>query len=296
MRVQSLLPLLLCAALLPFGGCGENGGEDQVPTLRFSAIPSDSDQTGYVARFAKVAEHLSKELGIPVAYQHAATYAQARELFVQEDVLLAWFGGLSGAQARHKVQGARAICQGDADPNFYSYFIAHKDTGLTRGDEFPAGIAGRTFTFGSKGSTSGRLMPEHFIRTLGGKAPTDYFKSVAYSGAHNTTALQVQGGSAEVGALSYKTYDAMVAKGEIDPEVCRVIWKTPTYPDYNMTAHPRIDEIYGKGTIDRIQAAVLAMTGEELMEGPFQRTRMIEAKNEDFAPIHELASQLGLLD
>jgi phosphonate transport system substrate-binding protein len=29
---------------------------------------------------------------------------------------------------------------------------------------FPQGIAGKSFTFGSKSSTSGRLMPEFFIR------------------------------------------------------------------------------------------------------------------------------------
>lgn len=94
----------------------------------FSAIPSTTDQTGYEARFGKVAEWLSERLGVTVKYQHSADYAQSVAAFVSGDVLFAWFGGLTGVQARHRVEGAHAIAQGKEDPNFYSYFIAHKDT------------------------------------------------------------------------------------------------------------------------------------------------------------------------
>ena len=48
------------------------------------------------------------------------------------------------------------IAQGEADPRYYSYFIAHESTGLQRSDEFPLAIKDLTFTFGSESSTSGR--------------------------------------------------------------------------------------------------------------------------------------------
>ena len=143
------------AAVLP--SCGEK--EDKV--LRFSAIP-DQNKTELKEKFDKIADYLEKELGVKVEYVPSSDYKASVEAFSQGDIQLAWFGGLTGVQARDKVEGAHAIAQGAADPEYFSYFIAHKDSGLEKSDEFPSGIAGKSFTFGSESSTSGRLMPEYF--------------------------------------------------------------------------------------------------------------------------------------
>ena len=47
---------------------------------------------------------------------------------------------------------------------FKSYVIANTKTGLQPSKEFPKDIAGKSFTFGARASTSGRLMPEFFLR------------------------------------------------------------------------------------------------------------------------------------
>ena len=122
----------------------------------FTAIP-DQDETQLRKRFGKVAKYLSKSLNLQVEYVPVKSYAAAVTAFRNNQVQLAWFGGLSGVRARELVKGSQAIAQGKKDPFFESYFIAHKSTGLKFSKDFPMGIAGRTFTFGSKGSTSGRL-------------------------------------------------------------------------------------------------------------------------------------------
>ncbi|MCA8943115.1 MAG: putative selenate ABC transporter substrate-binding protein [Planctomycetes bacterium] len=288
---------LVQAALLGFAcftsSCGGESSAEAV--LTFSAIP-DHDQTMLRAKYEPVAEWLSEQLGVPVRYRPVVKYKDAVELFRTGDVQLAWFGGLSGVQARRSVEGARAIVQGAADPTYYSYFIAHKDTGLERSESFPKGIEGKKFTFGSPDSTSGRLMPEYFIRKYGGKAPADYFgHENAYSGAHDKTIEQVASGQFEVGACNYKTYDKMVADGKIDPAVCKVIWKSDLYADYNMTAHPDLEKTFGAGFIDKLQKTLLRLDDPELLAA-FQRDRLIAASNEDFSRIEELAVELGLTD
>jgi len=127
--------------------------------LRFSAIP-DQNSTELQEKFQPLASYLSNRLGVPVEYVPSRDYQASVEMFKNEDVHLAWFGGLTGVQARGAVEGARAIAQGAADPQYYSYFIAHKDSGLERSDDFPQVISNLRFTFGSESSTSGRLMPE----------------------------------------------------------------------------------------------------------------------------------------
>ena len=263
------------------------------PTLSFSAIP-DQDETRLREKFEPVAAYLSAALAVPVEYVHATQYADAVELFKNGDIQLAWFGGLTGVQARHAVPGARAIAQGEEDPEYFSYFIAHRDAGISRADDFPHAIAGKRFAFGSRGSTSGRLMPEAFIRKYTGKAPEEFLGAIVFSGSHDRTVELVQTGQVDVGVLNYKVYDRRVDEGQTDADVARIIWKSPTYADYNFTAHPILEERYGAGFIDRLQAALLAMKDPNLL-GAFPRKSLIAAENRDYAAIEQTARELGFI-
>ena len=286
---KMLYPVLLAAFA---AACA---GGDQENVLRFSAIPGE-DKTEMRAKFEPVAAYLADKLGVPVEYEPAADYQASVQMFKNGDVHLAWFGGLTGVQARAAVAGSRAIVQGKEDPEYYSYFIAHASTGLERSDEFPAAIADLRFTFGSESSTSGFLMPAHFIRKHSNKPVRDFFKRApAFSLSHPNTARAVaEGGKIKAGALSYKTYDKLVAEGKIDPAVCRIIWKTPVYADYNFTVHPDLDRMFGEGFTGRLQEALIAIDEPDLLAA-FQRSALIAATNEDFAEIKQTATELRML-
>ena len=192
--LRSLLLLLVCS------------GAAFAQTFTFSAIP-DEDETRLKQRFDKVADYLAEKLGVEVAFVPVKSYAATVTAFRNNQVQLAWFGGLSGVRARLLVPGSEAIAQGEEDPEFLTYFIANAGTGLKKSDDFPKEIQGKTFTFGSKGSTSGRLMPEHFIREAFGQAPEEIFSRVGFSGNHSRTIALVQSGAYEVGAVNFKVWE-----------------------------------------------------------------------------------------
>lgn len=298
-KTRSGIPLLatLASLILSLTACQTGGGhEDAAPkkTLRFTAIP-DQNTTELQEKFAPFADHLSEALAVNVEYVPAHDYQASVEMFKNGDVHLAWFGGLTGVQARDAVPGARAIAQGEADPQYYSYFIAHKDTGLERSEEFPADLGRFKFTFGSESSTSGRLMPEFYIHEATGQAPEDLFEHpVGFSGSHDKTVELVESGQYEVGVVNYKVYDKRVANGDTDPEVARIIWKTPYYADYNWTVRPDLDEALGEGFTDRLQAALLAIDDPQLLSA-LPRDRLIAASNEEFEGIRQVATALGML-
>jgi phosphonate transport system substrate-binding protein len=97
--------------------------------LRFSAIP-DQNSTELEEKYGLLARHLAGVLGVEVRYVPSSDYSASVESFVNGDVQLAWFGGLTGVRARAAVEGARAIAQGAVDPHFRTYFIAHVDAGV----------------------------------------------------------------------------------------------------------------------------------------------------------------------
>lgn len=264
------------------------------PTLYFSAIPDD-DETRLMERFGNVAAYLSEQLGVPVEYVPVKSYAASVTAFRNDQIQLAWFGGLSGVQARLAVPGSQALAQGDEDMKFISYFIAHESTGLERSEDFPAEAKGMSFTFGAQTSTSGRLFPEFYIREETGEAPDDFFSRVGFSGDHGQTLRLVATGAFQVGALNYTVYDTAVAEGAPEAETTRIIWQTPPYPDYNWTIRGDADERFGEGFSERVKAALIGMDDPELLAS-FPRAAFVEASNEDYAPIEETGRALGILD
>ncbi len=262
-------------------------------TLYFSAIPDD-DETKLVERFGAVADYLEAELGVDVEYIPVKDYAAAVTAFRNDQIQLGWFGGLSGVQARIAVPGSQAIAQGAEDETFVSYFIANTSTGLTESEEFPD-MAGLSFTFGAQTSTSGRLMPEFYIRQETGEAPEDLFSDVGFSGDHGQTLRLVASGAYQTGALNYTVYNQAEAEALAEIETAKVIWKTPPYPDYNWTIRGDVDDRFGDGFTAKVQEALIGMTDEALLAS-FPRSAFIAADNAMYAPIEDTARELDIIE
>ena len=265
------------------------------PAFVFTAIP-DQDESRLVERFTKVAEQLRAKLGVPVQYIPVKSYPAAVTAFTNNQVQLAWFGGFTGVQARRQTPGAQAIAQGAEDAAFKSYVIANSKTGLKPANEFPKAVAGKSFTFGARASTSGRLMPEFFIRqAFGGKAPEEIFSRVGFSGDHSRTIQLVQSGAFEVGVLDYSVWDLDQKAGKVDPTQVSVVWESPPFPDYQWTIRGDVDATFGTGFTEKVRATLLSIDDPAIL-GIFGRTKFIPAKNEDYAPIEEVAKSTGLLN
>jgi len=282
--------ILISVLLLAFGLSAEVLAKPFV----FTAIP-DQDETRLRARFDKVADYLQQQLGVEVEYVPVKSYAAAVTAFRNNQVQLAWFGGLSGVRARLLLPGSEAIAQGYEDQFFETYFIAHQSTGLKPGEDFPDGIKDKTFTFGSKGSTSGRLMPEFYIREHFKEAPEDVFKRVGFSGDHSRTIALVQSGAYQVGAVNFKVWEKELEAGNVDESEVSVIWKTPTYPDYQWTIRGDVDDVWGEGFSDRVKEVLLGITDADVLAS-FPRTSFVPADNADYQPILDVAKKIGLLE
>jgi len=283
---------ILAVALMSMLAAG--AAHAQQATLVFTAIP-DEDETRLVERFTQYAKYFEGKLGVPVKYLPVKGYPAAVTAFTNNQVQFAWFGGLTGVQARLAVPGSQALAQGAEDLEFKSYVIAHASTGLELSKEFPRGIEGKTFTFGARASTSGRLFPEHFIRQALGKEPEKIFSRVGYSGDHSRTIQLVQSGAYQVGVLNHLVWDQEVKSGKVDAKAVSVIWETPTYPDYHWVARGDIDKTFGAGFTSRLQASILGVDDPKLL-AVFDRKRFIPAKNDDYKVIEEVGKLTGLIN
>jgi len=265
-------------------------------TLRFSAIPNQNS-TELKAKFDPMAAYLSAELGVPVEFVPSSDYKASVDMFKNGQIQLAWFGGVTGVQARAAVPGALAIVQGKEDTAFQSFFIAHKDAGLQPSEAFPEGLGQLKFAFGAETSTSGRVMPSWFIKQQTGKTEDQFFaEKPIFTGSHDKTCELVEAGQVQAGVVDYTVYNKRVAAGTTKPDVCQVVWKTPPFLDYNFTAHPSLETDYGAGFTDKLKAALIGMTTKQpdLLKA-FPREALIEAKNDDYKPVEDVCRELGLV-
>jgi len=288
--------LAACAAPPP---AAQPAAPAQSPTKPFviSAIP-DQDPEKLNRLYGKLSDYLKTELGVEVVYKPVTDYAAVVNAFKTGDVDMAWFGGLTGVQARLQVEGAQAILQRDIDEKFRSVFIANAAAGIQPFEDVSglAMLKGRTFTFGSESSTSGRLMPQFFMRQAG-LALSDLKGEPGFSGSHDKTIKLVEAGSYEAGALNEQIWEARVKSGDVDTSKVIVIWRTPPYYDYHWIVRPDVEQNFGAGFVERVKRTFLALdaanpTHKEILD-LFGGQKFIETKNENYADIEAVGREIG---
>lgn len=298
-RRRGLPGAVLLAALALLAGCsGGDGGDDgEAPVLEVGAIP-DQDPERLQRLYGKLSAYLEQRLEVPVEYEPVTDYAAAVSAFRVGDLDLVWFGGLTGVQARLQVPGARAIAQRAIDARFHSVFLANTATDLGTVDSL-AGLArlrGHSFTFGSQISTSGRLMPQHFLDSAG--VDVDAFRGQpGFSGSHDRTIKLVESGTFDAGVANEQVWRSRVASGRVDTTRVRVIWRTPPYHDYHWVIRPDLDREFGAGFTERVRGALLELSAadpeqREILE-LFGAERFIATADSNYDRIESVAREIG---
>ncbi len=301
--MRSPLHALALAGILV--ACSSESSEAPAPAraeapkvIRLSAIPDFNK--GKLDETAKVlCEHLTKQVGIEVRYVPSSDYTACVNGLVANKLDLVWFGGVTSVEADAAANGeAVFLATRDIDLKFKTYFIASKkavEAGriapmdqLTQLKEKAKGL---TFTFGDKKSTSGHIMPRHFLTLAGIDAEKDFASPASYrpSGGHAATLQAVVNGEVDLGALNYAYYDK--AKPE-EREAAPLVHTTPDYVDYCWLAHKRL----GEETIGKLRAAMLALdpanAGDKAVLDSWSAGKFVAADSKDWDGIRSVLKSL----
>ena len=252
-RVVVLLAFLICQGDIDLPVAAQ-------PTLKVGAIP-DQNPERLNRLYGQLADELSDRLKVKVRYVPVSNYPAAVSAFRTGGMDLVWFGGLTGVQARLQTPGAQVLAQRDIDARFRSVFIANTSSGLQPISSINGltSLRGKRFSFGSESSTSGRLMPQHFLAQAG-VTPSQFSGGRAgFSGSHDATIAVVQSGAYEVGALNEQVWTSAVKDGRVNSEKVRVIWRTPEYVDYHWVVRPNLDQRFGMGFTTRLTLAGMGL-------------------------------------
>ncbi|MFM4705011.1 putative selenate ABC transporter substrate-binding protein [Aeromonas bivalvium] len=275
--------------MLPLAALFVSLSSSAAEPLRVSAIP-DEAPTELQRKFAPLGDYLAEQTGREVVFVPVNDYAAVVEALAAGKIDMAWLGGFTYVQAHRRADKVVPLVQRAEDAQFTSKFIANADSGIAT----LADLKGKDFAFGSPSSTSGHLMPRHFLAEQGIKPEQD-FAHVAFSGAHDATVAWVASGKVPAGALNASVWDKLLEEGKVDTSKVKVIWTTPTYFDYNWTVRGDLEPALQA----RLKQAFLALdpgvpAQAEILK--LQRaSRFIETRPENYQGIEAAAIQAGLL-
>jgi phosphonate transport system substrate-binding protein len=291
MRRLSLLLGLFVVLITACGQAPATGNATSVKPFVISAIP-DQDPEKLQRLYGLLSTYLSKELGVPVEYKPVTDYTASVTAFKVGDLDMVWYGGLTGTQARLQVPGAQAIVQRDIDAEFHSVFIANTASGI----QSLADLKGRTFTFGSESSTSGRLMPQYFMQQEGVQ-PSDFKGEAGFSGNHDKTIELVTAGTYDAGALNEQVWKQRLAEGKVDQTKVNVFYTSPAFFDYHWVIQPNLAERYGPDFVEKVQNAFFkldpSVAEQKAILDLFGAQKFIATENDNYNQIEAVGRAVG---
>lgn len=285
-RWARALGVSVCLALL----AATSQAQSAQPVLRVTTIPEEA-ATEQIRRFTPLANYLSQQLNMRVEFTPVTDYPAAVEAMVNQRADLVWFGGFTFVLANIR-SGGRVIpiAQREEDTRFHSVFIARTDAAIRTLDD----LRGRQVSFGSPSSTSGHLMPRHFLMAAG-IVPERDFRRVAFSGAHDATIAAVVSGRVDAAALDMTVWSRFVSDGRVDTRAVDVFHRTPSFFNYNWAVHADMPAALRQ----RIQRALLDLDPANPAHREIltlnRATRYIETHPDNYLGIEAAARASGLL-
>ncbi len=220
--------LILMVLMSPLLAACSDGGSDasaSPPVIRMGVLPEQSEER-LQQRYMPLVDYLEASTTLDIELVGSESYTDLRDRFGRGDVHLANFGGLTFAQAE-ATAGAEPLVLRDTDLAFTSCYVVLGTDTRESVEEF----AGESFAFGPPLSTSGHLMPRHYL-SINGITPEEEFESVRHSDGHNQTAEWVRDGVVALGVVNCMILEPLLREQRLAPGEIRVLETTPTYGNY----------------------------------------------------------------
>lgn len=243
------------------------------------------------ATYKPLAEYLAKSLGREVTLRTVDSWEGLAKAMGNGEVDLGLLGpwGYVLANNESKAQVVSTILY-DGKPEYFAVLVTNPKTGAKSLKD----LKGKTFAFGDKGSTSGYLIPFHYMMKEG-IDPDKYFSKVLYT-KHQAIETQVTKGELDAGADYNRNRNAMIEDGLIKAEDSQIIWQSNPLPNDAFAVSPELHK--DRKFVKKLQSA-LANIGTELKSNtsllPKHYTGFVSKDDTFYKPIKDAGLATGKL-
>lgn len=223
---RKLKTLLAAASLLLAGSALASDAKE----LNFGIIATE--KAGALRQmWEPFLDDMSKAVGVKVNGFYATDYAGIIEGQRFNKVQIAWYGNKSAIDAVDRANGEvfAQFVDLDGTPGYYSYLIAHKDSGINSLEQVLKNGKDYSFGIGDPSSTSGNLVPTYYVFTRNNLDPKTLFK-VTRASNHEGNFLAVLNRQVDVATTNSELTLKMKEKAPEKLEQIRILWTSPLIP------------------------------------------------------------------
>jgi phosphonate transport system substrate-binding protein len=208
-------------------------------------------QSSLMERWRPLADDLGKALGHPVKIRVFNDYAGAVWAMGANRIQIAWLGNKTALEAVDRA-GGEVVCRAvdeDGEDMYVAQLITNVASGLNGVEDVLAHAGTITFRHGDPNSTSGFVVPNHYLFFLNGIDPHTIFKRMI-RGSHEENFLAVADGRADA-ATSNSV--AMKQFKILFPEkfkTVKVIWSSSAVYSDPIVVRKGLSESVKKRTVD----------------------------------------------
>ena len=229
--------------------------------------------------------YLSKAMGRPVILEAADLHSDTVDRIANGSYDFACLGALAYIQS-HAQSGVIPLVQRTSDLSLHSVFITAAGSSIYSLSD----LKGRLFAFGDIKGASTHLIPYRELMRAGIDPETDL--KVRFSGSNPATAVLVETGVVDAGALDETMFNSLISTGKLNSQKVRVFYTSKPFVGYVFVARKDVPE----AEREKFARALLA-----LKEGKndsvlkiLRAKQFVVANDQEYAPIRQIAHQLNL--
>lgn len=258
--MKLILSLLLLTTVIAFKPNPSNASTKSEKPLIFGVGLFQPDKEKNDATYKPLADYLAQKLKREITLRTVDSWEGLAKAMGNGEVDIGLLGPWGYVLANNE-SGSEVVSTilYDGKPEYFALIITNPKTKA----ESLKDLKGKTFAFGDKGSTSGYLIPFHYMMKQNIN-PDDYFSKVLYT-KHQAIETQVTKGELDAGADYNRNRNTMIEEGLIKAEDSKIIWQSDALPNDAVALNPEL--LKDKKFVRELQAA-LENIGPELKSQP----------------------------
>ncbi len=292
------LTILTSIGLLAACGSGasETKKEDGMPDKITIVTMPDENNPEAGGKNEKFQKALSEAIDLPVEIMEGADYAVGIEAMKNKKLDVLLVSPMSYFQAKQRVEIDPLVTTSSPGSEAYrTVFITKKDNDKINSLE---DLKGTNFAFVDPASSSGYLYPKYELVTklkleqAKLEEPDYFFKTVAYSGKHDSSVMGVSKGDYDAAAVAGQVLQTMDDAGLVKKDDLKIIDETQEIPNAAYVIRSELPEELKK----KIKDFYLNYDDKEYFKAFYKddTVRFVEAKDDDYEGVKDIIKVLGI--
>ena len=261
---------------------------DSRPLLRVGLGPQQPTQADTYRVWEPIYRAVTEAVGADLELNVANDWAGISTALANEQVDIAQMGPWGYILARNR-GNARPInvMLVDGKPIYHAIIVGRPDLKI---DNFPAGAEGLSMQMLDVGSTSGWLVPTHFL-TSKGIDPESFFGRYAEGASAAAAQMATAEGQVDL-ATGWDTHrNTMIRNGTISETSNKVIWQSEPLPNEVVAVRSGMSEDMASA----LQAAFVNLSDDIRMQLPPPYTGFEPTSHEPYRELEQMGRDLGVL-